>query len=117
MTEETRRSDASEPSSADSAESDAADSAENDAADERYEPRRETVAHVDVLALGAGVRAMLHPDTLLNKVLVGYESGALRLWNVRSQRLVHTFAGWGSPVTVRARAHCAVCWRASACSP
>eukprot|EP00271_Cylindrocystis_brebissonii_P018690 TRINITY_DN5414_c0_g1_i1.p1 TRINITY_DN5414_c0_g1~~TRINITY_DN5414_c0_g1_i1.p1 ORF type:complete len:979 (-),score=218.28 TRINITY_DN5414_c0_g1_i1:1298-4234(-) len=39
-----------------------------------------------------------HPETYLNKVLIGSEEGSLQLWNVRSRQLIHEFPGWGSPV-------------------
>lgn len=35
-----------------------------------------------------------HPDTYLNKVVVGGADGALQLWNFVTGQLVHTFAGW-----------------------
>eukprot|EP00955_Chlamydomonas_euryale_P032597 343037-Chlamydomonas_euryale.AAC.1 len=37
---------------------------------------------------------MVHPDTYLNKVLVGGDAGQLQLWNFSSGARVHTFAGW-----------------------
>jgi hypothetical protein len=37
---------------------------------------------------------MLHPDTYLNKVLLGGADGSMQLWNVASCQLVHTFGGW-----------------------
>jgi U3 small nucleolar RNA-associated protein 21 len=43
--------------------------------------------------------ALMHPATYVDKVLVALEGGALQLWNIRKQKLVHTFdgekAGWG----------------------
>lgn len=41
---------------------------------------------------------IMHPDTYLNKVLVGSEEGPLQLWNTKSCSLVHEFKGWNSPV-------------------
>ena len=41
---------------------------------------------------------LIHPDTYLNKILVGSEDGRMRLWNVRAEKLVYEFEGWGSPV-------------------
>ncbi|KAL6074501.1 putative u3 small nucleolar rna-associated protein 21 [Balamuthia mandrillaris] len=43
--------------------------------------------------------ALLHPDTYLNKVLLGSEEGSLQLWNIKTRTLIYSFAGWGSPVT------------------
>ncbi|POM64424.1 Hypothetical protein PHPALM_20045 [Phytophthora palmivora] len=42
---------------------------------------------------------MLHPDTYLNKILVGSEQGALQLWNIRKMKCIYEFKGWGSAVT------------------
>eukprot|EP00252_Welwitschia_mirabilis_P019651 TRINITY_DN4608_c0_g1_i1.p1 TRINITY_DN4608_c0_g1~~TRINITY_DN4608_c0_g1_i1.p1 ORF type:complete len:897 (+),score=167.79 TRINITY_DN4608_c0_g1_i1:212-2902(+) len=39
-----------------------------------------------------------HPDTYLNKVLIGSEEGSLQLWNVNSRKKLYEFKGWGSPV-------------------
>lgn len=47
--------------------------------------------------------ALLHPATYLNKLLIGCETGALELWNVRSARRVYRFAGWGSAVRALAQ--------------
>ena len=46
------------------------------------------------LALGEGFErptAALHPDTYVNKVVVGSRGGGLALWNVRSGKRVHVF--------------------------
>lgn len=39
---------------------------------------------------------MAHPDTYINKVLIGSSSkaGQLQLWNFATQQLLHTFEGW-----------------------
>lgn len=37
---------------------------------------------------------MAHPDTYLNKVVVGGEDGSLQLWNFVTATRLHTFAGW-----------------------
>uniref|UniRef100_K3W5I7 Small-subunit processome Utp21 domain-containing protein n=1 Tax=Globisporangium ultimum (strain ATCC 200006 / CBS 805.95 / DAOM BR144) TaxID=431595 RepID=K3W5I7_GLOUD len=42
---------------------------------------------------------MMHPSTYLNKILVGSETGALELWNVRTMKCIYRFQGWGSAVT------------------
>lgn len=42
--------------------------------------------------------AMCHPDTYINKVLVGSERGQLALWNFNTATLLHTFEGWGCAV-------------------
>ncbi|KAG0564859.1 hypothetical protein M758_8G142100 [Ceratodon purpureus] len=41
---------------------------------------------------------IMHPDTYLNKVLIGSEEGPLQLWNTKTCSLVHEFKGWNSPV-------------------
>jgi U3 small nucleolar RNA-associated protein 21 len=35
-----------------------------------------------------------HPDTYLNKVVVGAADGRLQLWNYSTGTRLHTFAGW-----------------------
>eukprot|EP00879_Flechtneria_rotunda_P029644 GHRR01032076.1.p1 GENE.GHRR01032076.1~~GHRR01032076.1.p1 ORF type:complete len:188 (+),score=71.35 GHRR01032076.1:941-1504(+) len=37
---------------------------------------------------------MIHPDTYINKVVVGGQDGSLQLWNFVTGQLVHTFKGW-----------------------
>lgn len=37
---------------------------------------------------------MVHPDTYINKVLIGGTDGTLQLWNYKTQQLVHSFKGW-----------------------
>ncbi|XP_076844467.1 WD repeat-containing protein 36 [Brachyhypopomus gauderio] len=46
------------------------------------------------------VRAIMHPSTYLNKILVGSNQGSLQLWNVKSNKLLYVFPGWASAVTV-----------------
>ena len=46
------------------------------------------------------VSALCHPSSYLDKVLVGSSQGHLQLWNLRTTKLVYTFDGWGSGVTV-----------------
>jgi len=46
------------------------------------------------------VSALCHPSTYMDKVLVGTCQGHLQLWNLKSTKLVYTFAGWGAGVTV-----------------
>uniref|UniRef100_A0A7M4EFM2 WD repeat domain 36 n=1 Tax=Crocodylus porosus TaxID=8502 RepID=A0A7M4EFM2_CROPO len=45
------------------------------------------------------VSAIMHPSTYLNKILLGSEQGSLQLWNIKSNKLLHSFPGWGSGVT------------------
>lgn len=46
------------------------------------------------------VSALVHPPTYLNKILLGSAQGGLQLWNVKDSKLIHTFGGLGSRVTV-----------------
>ncbi|XP_066516110.1 WD repeat-containing protein 36 [Hoplias malabaricus] len=46
------------------------------------------------------VSALMHPSTYLNKILFGSSQGSLQLWNVKSNKLLFTFPGWASAVTV-----------------
>uniref|UniRef100_A0A8C5UH47 WD repeat domain 36 n=1 Tax=Malurus cyaneus samueli TaxID=2593467 RepID=A0A8C5UH47_9PASS len=50
------------------------------------------------------VSAILHPSTYLNKILLGSEQGTLQLWNIRSNKLLYSFPGWGLAVTTLAQA-------------
>ncbi|ETL77973.1 hypothetical protein, variant 1 [Phytophthora nicotianae] len=61
----------------------------------------DTMELVDTLSFPVGFTptVMLHPDTYLNKVLVGSERGALQLWNIRKMKCIYEFKGWGSAVT------------------
>ncbi|XP_055850780.1 WD repeat-containing protein 36 [Episyrphus balteatus] len=45
------------------------------------------------------ITAIAHPPTYINKIILGSQSGELKLWNLRENRLVYTFAGFGSKVT------------------
>ncbi|OXB79497.1 UNVERIFIED_CONTAM: hypothetical protein H355_013893 [Colinus virginianus] len=49
------------------------------------------------------VSAILHPSTYLNKILLGSEQGGLQLWNIRSNKLLYSFPGWGLGVTALAQ--------------
>lgn len=46
------------------------------------------------------VSAICHPNTYLNKVLLGSSQGSLQLWNLKSAKRVYTFSGWKSPINV-----------------
>ncbi|KAL5974222.1 hypothetical protein ACLOJK_030885 [Asimina triloba] len=45
---------------------------------------------------------LVHPDTYLNKVLLGSREGSLQLWNISTQKTIYEFKGWDSSV------HCCV---------
>ncbi|CAH2297181.1 WD repeat-containing 36 [Pelobates cultripes] len=46
------------------------------------------------------VSAIMHPSTYLNKILLGSQQGSLQLWNVKTNKLLFSFPGWESGVTV-----------------
>lgn len=46
------------------------------------------------------VSAVMHPSTYLNKILFGSSQGGLQLWNIKSNKLLYTFPGWASSITV-----------------
>lgn len=49
------------------------------------------------------VTAIAHPHTYVNKFLLGSKQGTLQLWNINTNKLIYTFEGWGSSVTVIAQ--------------
>lgn len=46
------------------------------------------------------VSAIMHPFTYLNKILLGSEQGGLQLWNIKDGKLIHTFTGYDSRISV-----------------
>lgn len=56
------------------------------------------------VALPVGFKATVvaHPPTYLNKILLGADDGRLLLLNIRTQKTVHVFPGFQSPVMVLA---------------
>lgn len=57
-------------------------------------------APVQVLSLPQGFvpTCMAHPDTYLNKILIGAEDGRLQLWNFATGRCIHEFASAGAMI-------------------
>ncbi|KAK8506349.1 hypothetical protein V6N12_034085 [Hibiscus sabdariffa] len=41
---------------------------------------------------------IMHPDTYLNKVLIGSQEGPLQLWNISTKKKLYEFKGWNSGV-------------------
>ncbi|KAK9293293.1 hypothetical protein L1049_021285 [Liquidambar formosana] len=41
---------------------------------------------------------IMHPDTYLNKVILGSQEGSLQLWNISTKKKIYEFKGWKSPV-------------------
>ncbi|EDV23009.1 uncharacterized protein TRIADDRAFT_27735 [Trichoplax adhaerens] len=50
------------------------------------------------------VTCAMHPNTYLNKVLLGCQQGMLQLWNIKTHKLVYTFRGWSSSVLTTVQA-------------
>lgn len=44
------------------------------------------------------VSSIMHPDTYLNKIVIGTNQGELLLWNLKSNKCVYRFKGWNSAV-------------------
>ncbi|KAK4756150.1 hypothetical protein SAY87_006277 [Trapa incisa] len=42
---------------------------------------------------------IMHPDTYLNKVILGSQQGSLQLWNISTKSKIYEFKGWKSSVT------------------
>ncbi|XP_042436743.1 WD repeat-containing protein 36-like isoform X3 [Zingiber officinale] len=40
----------------------------------------------------------MHPDTYLNKIIIGSQEGQLQLWNVNTKKKLFDFKGWNSSV-------------------
>ncbi|XP_076941049.1 uncharacterized protein LOC143610452 [Bidens hawaiensis] len=45
---------------------------------------------------------IMHPDTYLNKVILGGQDGSLQLWNISTKKKLYEFKGWKSSI------HCCV---------
>lgn len=54
------------------------------------------------------ISAVVHPMTYVNKVLFGSAQGTLQLWNVKSNKMLYEFSGWGHAVTVLKQAASAI---------
>jgi len=48
--------------------------------------------------LGLNPTCMAHPDTYLNKMIIGFDDGSMQLWNFSSENLVHEFVSFNSAV-------------------
>ncbi|XP_034945888.1 WD repeat-containing protein 36 [Chelonus insularis] len=46
------------------------------------------------------ITTLMHPNTYINKILIGSEQGHLELWNVKTSKMLYFFDGWNSSVTV-----------------
>lgn len=45
------------------------------------------------------ITTIMHPNTYMNKILLGSEQGQLQLWNIKNIKMIHIFKGWDSAVT------------------
>lgn len=45
------------------------------------------------------ISAIIHPNTYINKILLGSEQGYMQLWNINTCKLIYTFKGWHSAIT------------------
>ncbi|XP_050373061.1 uncharacterized protein LOC126790760 [Argentina anserina] len=41
---------------------------------------------------------IMHPDTYLNKVIIGSQEGSLQLWNISTKKKLYEFKGWESSI-------------------
>ncbi|PKA52914.1 Katanin p80 WD40 repeat-containing subunit B1 like [Apostasia shenzhenica] len=57
----------------------------------------EAVGHI-VLEEGFSPSCIMHPDTYLNKVILGSQEGSLQLWNISTKKKLFEFKGWNSSV-------------------
>lgn len=46
------------------------------------------------------ITTLMHPNTYMNKILLGSKQGQLQLWNIKLMKMIYTFKGWQSRVTV-----------------
>ncbi|KAH6765883.1 transducin family protein / WD-40 repeat family protein [Perilla frutescens var. hirtella] len=42
---------------------------------------------------------IMHPDTYLNKVIIGSQEGSLQLWNISTKKKLYEFKGWSSDIS------------------
>ncbi|KAK3023814.1 hypothetical protein RJ639_044738 [Escallonia herrerae] len=42
---------------------------------------------------------IMHPDTYLNKVIIGSQDGSLQLWNISTKKKLFEFKGWKSAIS------------------
>ncbi|KAG9293369.1 hypothetical protein G9A89_007615 [Geosiphon pyriformis] len=42
---------------------------------------------------------IVHPHTYLDKILLGSTQGTMQIWNIRTNKIIYSFASFGSPIT------------------
>uniref|UniRef100_A0A2P2KH70 Uncharacterized protein MANES_18G125600 n=1 Tax=Rhizophora mucronata TaxID=61149 RepID=A0A2P2KH70_RHIMU len=62
------------------------------------EPNLAPAGHI-MLGYSFTPTCIMHPDTYLNKVLLGSQDGSLQLWNISTKKMLYEFKGWNSSVT------------------
>lgn len=62
------------------------------------EEHLEPVGHL-TLEDGFTPACIIHPDTYLNKIIIGSQEGSLQLWNISTKKKLYDFKGWKSPIT------------------
>ncbi|KAH9606023.1 hypothetical protein KSS87_021040 [Heliosperma pusillum] len=58
----------------------------------------EPISHI-VLDGKSAPTCIMHPDTYLNKVILGSQEGSFQLWNVNTKKKLYDFKGWNSSIT------------------
>ncbi|CAA6672103.1 unnamed protein product [Spirodela intermedia] len=61
------------------------------------EQNLQPVSHI-VLQEKFSPTCIMHPDTYLNKVIIGSQEGSFHLWNISTQKKLFEFEGWNSSV-------------------
>lgn len=46
------------------------------------------------------INTVCHPSTYLNKILFGSQQGSMQLWNLKTSKLIYSFSGWNTSITV-----------------
>lgn len=47
--------------------------------------------------------AVVHPREYVNKILVGSRQGSMKLINLSHNKIIYSYKGWSSPITVLAQ--------------
>ncbi|KAM0966851.1 hypothetical protein FF1_022589 [Malus domestica] len=61
--------------------------------DENHSP----IGHV-MLDNNFSPSCIMHPDTYLNKIIIGSQEGSLQLWNISAKKKLYEFKGWNSSI-------------------
>lgn len=69
----------------------------------QYDLSTLSVSHISTIEHDIPI-CMIHPNTYVNKILIGMHSGTLLLWNIHTNKLIHTFQPFSSPITYLSQA-------------